>query len=699
MGELGPSLEALARAYGIQLSFYDIQGRRYEATEEALLALLPRLGAEIETASDIPHALAARARQEAVRLLDPVYVAWDGARSKVPLRLPAREDHGRAEVTLRFDSGETRTAYVVVNELAVLDEQTVAGRPLEYRALPIEGPLPLGYHHLEVEIRATRVDTLLISAPRRAFVAPDRRWGLFAPTYALRSKTDRGVGTLAELSALWTFAEQHGAQYLGTLPLNAAFLRELFSPSPYAPVSRLFWNELYLQLEETPEYPRSAPAQAYLASAIFREQAEALRRSDLADYRRQAALIRPAAERLVQTAFGSTSPTRDELEHEVRSDPRLADYARFLATIERRETPFHVWPERMKRGRLEPGDYAEASYRYHLYMQVRMRQQIEALSSRAKQGGGGLYLDMPLGVHPDGYDAWRFGDCFLDGVSAGAPPDGLFSGGQDWGFQPLHPDNLRARRYDYTIASLRNQLRYAGALRIDHVMGLHRLFCIPHGFENRHGMYVAYPAEDLYAILTLESQRHQCAVIGEDLGTVPDEVRASMNAHDLHRMYVMQFSFSEDQSYAVHTPPVAASISMNTHDTPTFTAFWNGKDIDQRVRMRHLRPEDGERERAARARMREAVIRFLRAHHFMGNADETSDVLGGALNLAASSEARLLLVNLEDLWQETHPQNVPGTTTEHPNWRHRTPHCIESFAAVPGLVDTLREIGRRRRPP
>ena len=699
MGEPESSLEALARAYGIQLSFYDIQGRYYEATEEALLALLPRLGAELETSSDVSHALAARAQQVSGRMLDPVYVAWDGLRPEIPVRLSAPPNDGRAEVTLHLESGEKRTTHVRLSELPVVDAPTLAGRSLERRALPVDGPLPLGYHRLEVEVGNHRTEARLIAAPQRAHVPTGRRWGLFAPTYALRSNTDRGIGTLAELSALWTLAEAHGAQYLGTLPLTSAFLRELFNPSPYAPVSRLFWNELYLQLEQTPEYARSAPAQAHLARAAFREEADMLRRPNLADYRRQAALLRPAAEHLVRTAFDAGSPSRAELEQEARSNPRLADYAQFVATVEHRETSFHVWPERMQRGRIEPGDYAEANYRYHLYMQVRMRQQIEALSSRAKAGGGGLYLDMPVGVHPDGYDAWRFADCFLDGVSAGAPPDGLFSGGQDWGFRPLHPENIRTRGYDYVIASLRNQLQYAGALRIDHVMGLHRLFCIPDGFENRQGMYVAYPAEELYAILTLESQRHRCAIIGEDLGTVPDEVRASMRTHDLHRMYVMQFSFSADPNHAVAPPPAAASISINTHDTPTFAAFWNGEDIDQRVRLQHTSPEEAEQERAGRARMREAVVQFLRAHHFLGAAAETSDVLGGALNFAASSEARLLLVNLEDLWQEIHPQNVPGTTTEHPNWRHRAPHCIEDLEAVPGLVDTLREISRRRGTP
>ena len=696
MGEPEPSLHALALAYGIQLHFYDVRGRRYDASEEALLALLPRLGAELETPADIPHAIAARSRALTTRILDDVHVAWDGALQAVPIQLPAAGDHGTVQITLNLESGEMVTSHAVVDALPVLGTWTTGGSSFVRRALPLGTPLPLGYHRLELELGSERHDTLIIAAPQRAFVAHDRRWGVFAPTYALRSNVDHGIGTLAELSALWTLANMYGARYVGTLPLNSVFLRELFNPSPYAPVSRLFWNEVYLQLEATPEYAQSESARAYLTSSEFTHQVEALRASDLANYQPQAALMRTAGEHLMRTAFDPARPSHGELQAAVERDQRLADYARFLATVERRNAPFHVWPDRLRNGQLEAGDYDEENFRYHVYMQVRMRQQLEALSAQTKAQGGGLYLDMPLGVHPDGYDAWRFSDCFLDGVSTGAPPDALFSGGQDWGFRPLHPGNLRARRYDYMIESLRNQFRYAGALRIDHVMGLHRLFCIPHGFENAQGVYLEYPANELYAILTLESQRHQCLLIGEDLGTVPDAVRESMTTHDLHRMYVMQFSFTEDPGQAVAPPPPAASVSINTHDTPTFAAFWTGQDIEQRVHLKHTLPEDAEHEHASRARMRGAVVDYLRTHHFMGAADGPSDVLGGALNCAASSDARLLIVNLEDLWQETNPQNIPGTTSEHPNWRRRAQHHIEELEKVPGLTDTLREIQRRR---
>lgn len=699
MADLRQDLEALARLYDIQLSYFDIKGATFVASDEALLALLPQLGAPVRALEDVPAALVARRLELAHRVLEPVLVAWGEEAPQVTLQLPADAVSGPLLATVTLEGGERFELSQDLSTLARDAAHEVEGQRFVRVHFGLGRNLPFGYHRLAVELAGARHEAALFAAPEAAWLPETpRHWGVFAPTYALRSATDLGVGGLAELERLIDFTAELGGHVVGTLPLTSTFLRELASPSPYTPVSRLFWNELYLDLERLPELASCAPARARMESAEFKAEAEALRARSNADHVGAMALVRSVLAPLAEHAFAADSPHRAELEAALASQPRLVEYARFRAVVEQRGDSWHGWPEALKAGPagVTDADLDEAAFRYHAYVQVRMAQQVEALAARASADGGGLYLDMPLGVHPDGFDAWAYRDQFLSAASAGAPPDDLFAGGQDWGFRPLSPHAVRASGYAYVIACIKQQMACAGALRVDHVMGLHRLFCIPHGMPGSQGVYIQYRAEELYAILTIESHRERCFIIGEDLGTVPDEVRAAMDRHRLLRMYVMQFALQPDRARAVAEPPAQAVASVNTHDTPTFASFWEGKDIDTRVALGHTSPQEAEAERAGRGPLKEAVIGYLQDHHVLGEATRTADVLGGALNLAASSDVRLLLVNLEDLWGETQAQNVPGTVTEHPNWQTRCQYPLEGLLEVPGLFGTLREIHRRR---
>jgi 4-alpha-glucanotransferase len=269
---------------------------------------------------------------------------------------------------------------------------------------------------------------------------------------------------------------------------------------------------------------------------------------------------------------------------------------------------------------------------------------------------GGLYLDFPLGVNPNGDDAQKYPDIFAKGVSVGAPPDSFFTKGQNWGFPPFHPEALRASKYDYFRKAIVHHARHADILRIDHVMGLHRLFWIPEGMEAKDGVYVRYDDEELYAIVVLESNRHRCAIVGEDLGTVPEYVPKAMLRHGLRRMYVVQYEAKPERP-PLPEPPRMAVASVNTHDMPTFAGFWSGKDIDDRIEQDLLSETDAEQERAARQTIREEITRQV----------GDGDVLENILTFLARSPAEVVLVNLEDLWGETEPQNVPGLPER--SWR------------------------------
>ena len=283
---------------------------------------------------------------------------------------------------------------------------------------------------------------------------------------------------------------------------------------------------------------------------------------------------------------------------------------------------------------------------------------------------------MPLGVHPGGYDTWRFHELFAEGVSVGAPPDDFFRGGQDWGLAPLHPGRMRDGGHAYPIACARALCRPAAAVRIDHVMGLHRTFWVPHGLPATEGVYVRYPFEELYAVLCIESHRGRTRLVGEDMGTVPGGVRGTMAAHGLLRTYAVQAELGHAAD-PLDRVPSAAMVGMNTHDMPTFAGFWD---------------EDG----AADGR-RDALRAAL---HRRGHAvADGPGALDACLVELAGSDARALLVSLEDMWWERERQNVPGTTTEHPNWRRLARHGVDELDAVPDLAPRLRRIADARRSP
>jgi 4-alpha-glucanotransferase len=306
--------------------------------------------------------------------------------------------------------------------------------------------------------------------------------------------------------------------------------------------------------------------------------------------------------------------------------------------------------------------------------------------------GRGLCLDLPLGVNGASYDVWRHRPAFAVDSSAGAPPDLFFSGGQDWGFPPLHPERIRDDGYAYPRRAVANLVRYASALRIDHVMGLHRLFWIPRGVEPRHGAYVGYRADEWYALLSIEAHRAGAAVVGEDLGTVPGYVRRAMRRHRFHTSYVIQFE-TDPRRRDVNPPPAGSAASLGTHDLPTFAAFWSGRDVGLFEELGLLDPPDAEHRRDEGEGIRRALVEGLRARGLLDRARPTAaDVLRAALAFLARSDAALVVVALEDLWLEERPQNVPGTGPERPNWRGRLRRSldeIESDRRVAALIDAI----------
>lgn len=696
------ALRQLARHYGIQTAYYDVTRRRRQASPESLLRTLRALGAPLESVKDVPGALRERRQSLWKRGTEPVVVAWEGRPAELEFRVPQDRATGSVACHLMLETGEVRNWVCEVDRLRT--KQTVAVEGVRYVAkrLPLPRPLPLGYHRLNLHTRGRLLESLIISARSRAYSSDDesarRAWGLFLPLYALHSKRSWGGGDLTDLETLMNWVATLGGSVVGTLPLLAAFLDEPYDPSPYAPASRLFWNEFYIDVTRIPEFQTCPAAQALLESGEIQRELDALRSSSLIDYRRQMALKRRVLEELVRCFFAETTERQPAFRRFVEDCPQVEDYARFRATGERQSAPWPSWPERLRSGDLKEGDYGETARRYHLYVQWVAHEQIKALSEKGGSAGVGLYLDLPLGVHPYSYDVWREREAFALDVSGGAPPDVVFTKGQDWGFPPLHPEAIREQRYRYFITYLRHQLKYTSLLRIDHVMALHRLFWIPKGLEPRDGVYVRYPAEDLYAIVSLESYRHRSSIVGENLGTVPGYVNGAMARHRVQQMYVVQYELNPGVRRVLRVVPHDAVASLNTHDMPPFAAYWECLDIEDRVELDLLSFRGARLERKNRRALQQALEAFLRRQGWLkARSVGPQALLQGCLRFLSASSARVLLVNVEDLWLETQPQNVPATHGERPNWQRKARHTIEAICGMPTLCGILRDVGGLRR--
>jgi 4-alpha-glucanotransferase len=693
-------LRELAQLYGVQPSYFDIAGRQIEAGPEALLGVVTALAGPLEGMAEVPEALAARRAELAARLIEPVLVAWDGRLAEVALRLGAAgagggSAGGSVACHLDLEGGERRAWTCDLDRLP-------AASP-EVRWLGLPEPLPPGYHQFEVKAGGRSARALVIAAPAQAFQSaqPSNQalWGVFLPLYALRSARSWGAGDLTDLEALASWAAALGGGVTATLPMLASFLDLPFEPSPYAPASRLFWNEIYLDPLQLPEATASPAVQRLLESAELGAEIRALAARPRVDYPRLATLKRRVLEEMASWFFAQQGARREELERFAALRPELADYAAFRAVGDRRGESWQAWPERLREGSLAAADYDEEDYRYHLWVQWSAEQQVQRAAGEARRHGPGLYLDMPLGVHGAAYDVWRRRDVFAEGATTGAPPDAFFTKGQNWGSPPLRPEGLRESGYGYLIAALRHHLRHAGILRIDHVMQLHRLFWIPSGGAAAAGVYVRYAHDELYAVLALESHRHRVMIVGENLGTVPPEVDEAMRRHGLLGMYVMQYELAPGGGGLEREPPAASVASLNTHDMPTFRGFWEGRDIDDLEALGFFDAGQAHLERQRRAVQRHqmaAEVVARRPGEWDGQGDAYGLVLRDRLEHLAASRARMVLVNLEDLWEETEPQNVPGTHDERPNWQRKARLTFEEFSRRPAVVAMLRRIDELR---
>jgi 4-alpha-glucanotransferase len=421
-------------------------------------------------------------------------------------------------------------------------------------------------------------------------------------------------------------------------------------------VSRLFWSELILDLgEKHRPVPRPHSLDVGAADAEVRAALAAYPLPELADL-----------------------------------DERLIHYARFRGAQKRLGRNWRDWPWAARSGNLAPEHVDVAEERFHLVAQVLLRRQLHDVRERLEREGVRLGLDLAVGVHPDGFDPWSRQDLFGHGMSVGAPPDSGFPSGQDWGFSPVLPDQSRREGHRYIAASIAHQASLAGVLRVDHIMAWTRLYWIPHGFSLDQGTYVSYPADELFAVLSLESNLNRAEVVGENLGNVPPEIDEALPRHRIWGMYLAMFAASDTRGVQETTARDMALVG--THDTPPFLGWMKGTDIEDRIKYGLLKPS------SAPAVVKERGIAAARLAKYLGaSLDQPGDFLARIFEWLGRSKSPLVVPWLEDLWLEDRGVNLPGTPSSvRPNWQRTMGPLLEDIFSSQDVADLLRRLNRAR---
>ena len=695
-------LARLVAACGIESGYHDIWGNWHALGEDTARRLLGAMGIVATDDDSIEAALRAQHAAQWAQLLPPVCVRPEGESAWLPLTLTEAEEGADIHWRLCEENGTEHAGTTLPRDHEVLDETEIEGQRRRRRRFNLPWTPRIGYHEVTVTLNQCAQRATLIITPARCLPPPSggtrgRPWGVALQLYGVRSARNWGIGDLGDLAQAATVFGALGADLIGVNPLHALYPDAPNRASPYSPSSRCFANPLYLDVEAILDFEECDAARARVSTAAFQAELDRLRTTDLVDYAGVAALKWPLLNELYQHFRTHSMSAPSERATAFRRFQAAGGRAlRSHAIFEVIHATGTVWADEY----LDPDSQAVAKFarahttdvEFHEYLQWMLVEQIDRVCECARASGMriGLYRDLAVGSDAFGADVWRTPSAYARDVSIGAPPDDFNLQGQVWGLPPWIPRYLEKTAYVDYVMALRANMHASGALRIDHVIGLMRLFWVPTGATTADGAFVRYPLHDLLAILALESVRENCVIIGEDLGTVPDELRAALHDYGLLSYRVLYFAkhWHGDHSFlAPHDFPTQALVTVTTHDLPTFSGYWCGRDLELREALDPFQDRDSrERERAEREADRTRLLDALGSEGL--RPDTTDDPGTGRPSVAlvaavhrytARSRCALMMVQMEDVLGLIEQANVPGTVHEQPNWRRRLDVPLEQW--------------------
>ncbi len=705
-------LDHLSDLAGIKPFYWDLFGGYHETSREAKQAILEAMG--YATGSQVALAKSLRIFDEGPwrSMVEPVTVLRRPHPPTVRLTLPSRPPNRRVRWTIIQEDGTETGGDFIPGELSIDDARELDGDRLERRWLPLPEAIPDGYHQLVIKDGRKTARGRLIIAPDRAYLPQwiqrgVRRWGMASHVYALRRHGDWGMGDFTALKMLCQAGAKLGSSAIGVNPLHMLQLDRPEHASPYSPSSRLFLNPLYIDVVAAPGFGACKAARDVVNDSDFKDRLKTARERSHIDYAAASAMKLEVLETLFNWCECRRKDKPDSFRafREERGEA-LHRFAIYQALREHfGDKSWRDWPKSYQRpDSPETAAFAKENAErvaFHVWMQWVAESQLQEAADVDMLVG--LYRDLAVGADPDGADAWADPDFIVGDARFGAPPDAFNPLGQDWGMPPLHPHLLKERAYEPFIQMLRANMKSAGALRIDHVMSLMHLYWLRPGDDPANGAYVAYPFEDLLGILALESHRNECLVVGEDLGTVPDGFREHMEAEGIlsHRLYYFE-RWENGLFKRPETYPALALATATTHDLPTIAGHWRGADQELRRRLGLFPSEEAlEADRILRVKDRQMLLAALedQGMHPAGLtlSPDTGEEGLRALTLAVErflsrSPARLLMLNLDDLYLEPDQLNLPGTILEYPNWRRRLSHMVEDLVDDTYIRTVLRAV-------
>jgi 4-alpha-glucanotransferase len=717
VSEARPALRALARRLGIADAYFEIGGTERLTSDATRVALLAGMGFAASNETDATRAIAALDASREAALLEPVLVwrEFEGRAPLVPLALVPPLRALDWEIEAHLEDGR------------VLRGEGRFDAGAEAFACPLPEPPPPGHHDLVVRVAggglAREGRQRLVMAPRTALrveerIGSDRVFGIWTNLYTVRSRRNQGFGDATDLAALARWCGAIGGAFVGVNPLHAIPNRGT-AITPYSPSSRLFRNVLYLDPEAVPEWRACPAARARAAELepLFARlrAAAAIDHAAVLDAKR--AVLRPLFDCFVanRRARPRAARARAFAAYVAREGAPLRDFATWEVLAEHfgasgaPVTEWRRWPDAYRRPDAPAVEAFRAAHadviEFQAWLQFELAEQLARAAAAGRDAGLaiGIYQDLAVGSSDDSADTWMAPALFAEGVSVGAPPDAYAPEGQDWGFPPLDPHRSRADGHRFFAALLRAGFASAGALRIDHAMGLARLFWIPRDRSGSEGTYVAYPAAELLGVLALESRRAGALVIAEDLGTVPEGFRPLLAEWGLLSSSVLHFE--RDGAVPRRSDAISdhALATVDTHDMPPLAGYFAGADLRIRRAVGEI-ADDAALAAALGERTRERIawVQRLREEELLAPETEPdAAALGIALHaFLARTPAPLVGVSLDDLAGESEPVNVPGLPVErHRSWTRRMRVAIETLAETEAARAVLQSLAVRARPP
>nr|WP_246518735.1 4-alpha-glucanotransferase [Ancylobacter lacus] len=678
-------LDRLARAAGIAPDWQDVTGVRHEVPADTKRALLKALRLPADTRGDTSDSLVWLSEQQFGRTLPEALVVREGAQARLQLGGAAARTTRRLELRIRLEDGEERPWPLAPDEGERAELPRPDGRFAIVRHVGLPA-LPTGRHLLLLEGEACR----LTVAPAASYLPPglkagERHFGIVAHLYSLRrAGEDQGIGDFSTLATLAERAPALGAALVGLNPLHALFPHDRERASPYSPSDRRFLDPIYI---DAAALAAADPA----VSAAYGGQTElfaALSTRGAVDYTGVWAAKRP----VLEAAFAACEARGDgEFDQFIAGGGEaLRRFAIFEALSQAQGgTNWRHWPDNLR----HPDSAAVAQFaaaherpiRFVQWQQWTADRQLRQAAIRGEEAGlrFGFYRDLAVGTTPDGAEAWAESDRLMQGVNVGAPPDPLGPEGQNWHLPPPDPLALRRDGYAGFARLVAANMRYAGALRIDHVMGLRRLFLMPDGASAAEGAYLAFPFEDLAGQVALESVRARCLVVGEDLGTVPFGMRDQLAAERMLSYRVLWFERHDARFTPPAEYPALAAACVSTHDLPTLAGWWDGVDIAERVALGLESEEAAADSRKERLREKESLSDALLLEGLITavpppDAPLDDGFVAAVHAFVARTRSMLALTQIDDLAGETVAVNLPGTDRERPNWRRRLAQPVDA---------------------